>query len=128
MLVQLRAVLHRARNNQRRAGLVDENRIDLVHDGEAEAALHSILPGERHIVPQVIKAKLIVSAVDHIGIVGCTFLLVSLPRGHHPDLQAQEVIQGPHPLRIAAGEVIVHSDEMHAVAGQSIEVGRQSRH
>ena len=33
-----------------------------------------------------------------------------------------------HPLGVETGEVVVDRDEVHAVAGQRVEVGRQRRH
>ncbi|EXI66320.1 MAG: hypothetical protein AW08_02676 [Candidatus Accumulibacter adjunctus] len=36
-------------------------------------------------------------------------------------------MQAPHPLGIAIGEVIVDGDDVHALAGQRVEVGSQRR-
>ena len=45
--------------------------------------------------------------------------------GPHP--QAQEAVELAHPLGVAAGEVVVDRDDVHAVAGQGVQVGRQGR-
>jgi hypothetical protein len=42
--------------------------------------------------------------------------------------QAQEVVEPPHPLGIAAGQVVVDRHHVHALAGQGIEVHRQRGH
>jgi hypothetical protein len=39
--------------------------------------------------------------------------------------QAQEVVQAAHPLRVAVGQVVVHRDHVHALAGQRVQVHRQ---
>jgi hypothetical protein len=41
------------------------------------------------------------------------------------DRQAEEVVELAHPLRIAVGQVVVDRDDVHALAGQGIEVHRQ---
>ena len=33
-----------------------------------------------------------------------------------------------HPHRVTTGEIVVHCDEVHAVAGQGVEIGGQRRH
>jgi len=38
------------------------------------------------------------------------------------DGEAQEIVDGAHPGRVAPGQVIVHRDEMAAPAGQGVEV------
>ena len=41
------------------------------------------------------------------------------------DRQTQEVVQTPHPLGIARGQVIGDRDNVHAPTGQGVEVHRQ---
>ena len=45
-----------------------------------------------------------------------------------PDLKTQEAIDPAHGLGVAAGQVVVHRDHMHAAAGERIEVGGQGGH
>ena len=45
----------------------------------------------------------------------------------HPDADAEEVVDRPHPLRVAPCEVVVDGDDVHAAAGQRIEDGRERR-
>ena len=56
-----------AGNDQRRAGFVDQDRIDFVDDGEVVAALHAVLQVELHVVAQVIEAELVIGAVGDVG-------------------------------------------------------------
>ena len=78
-LVQLGAVFGCARDYQRRARLVDQDRVYLVHDGKAQRPLQLILQRERHIVPQVIKAELVVGAVDNVATIGRALFLLGQP-------------------------------------------------
>ena len=43
------------------------------------------------------------------------------------DRQAEEVVDGPHPLRVAPGEVVVDGDDVGAPARQPVEDRRQGR-
>ncbi len=65
-----------AGDDERGAGFVDEDGIDLVHDAVVLAALHLVGEFELHVVAQVIEAKLVVGAVGDVGAVGFAALLV----------------------------------------------------
>ena len=65
--VQLLRVVGAAGDDQRRAGLVDEDGVDLVDDGEGMAALHLVLARDGHVVAQVVEAELVVGAVGDAG-------------------------------------------------------------
>ena len=43
------------------------------------------------------------------------------------DRQAEEAVDLPHPLGVAAGQVVVDGDDVHALAGERVEVDRQRR-
>jgi hypothetical protein len=40
------------------------------------------------------------------------------------DRQTEKAMQPPHPFRVAVGQVVVDRHDMHALAGQRIQVGR----
>ncbi len=116
----------RAGNDERRAGLVDEDGVHFVDDGEVVAALDLLVLGGGHaVVAEVVEAELGVGAVgDVAGVFGAAF-----PRRHlvldAADGEAEEAVNGTHPLRVAAGEVIVDGDDVDAEAGQGVEVNGQ---
>src|SRR5215213_375390 len=62
-------------DDERGARLVDEDGINLVHDGEVELALHELFCGGSDVVPQVVEAELGVGAVGEVGFVGYFALL-----------------------------------------------------
>ena len=123
--VQVGRFLGRAGNNQWRARLVDEDRVDLVDDGVVEAALVAILLGQRHVVAQVVEAEFVVGAVGDVGVVRLGLGGVVHARVHHAHAQAEPVVQPAHPGRVAAGQVVVDGDHVHALAFQGVEVGGQ---
>jgi hypothetical protein len=91
------------------------------------AALHALLQPPGHVVAQVVETELVVGAIGDVGGV----LLAALLRGHlgedDADLQAEEAVHPAHPLGVALGQVVVDRDDVHALAGQRVEVGRQGR-
>ena len=123
--VPARALLGRAADDQRGARLVDQDRVHLVDDRVAVAALHAVLELPGHVVTQVVEAELVVGAVGDVGGV----LLAARGRVHvgedHADLEAEEAVHPAHPLRVALGQVVVDRDDVHALAGERVEVGRE---
>lgn len=123
--VPLRGLVGRARDDQRGTGLVDEDRVDLVDHGEVVAALDELVLGPRHVVAEVVEAELVVRAVgDVVGV-----LLTALGRRHvrqdAADLEAEELVDPAHHLGVALGEVVVHRDQVDALAGQRVQVRRE---
>ena len=116
----------RAADDQRRAGLVDEDRVHLVHDGEIVPALHLVLGAAGHaVVAEVVEAELRVRAVGDVAVV----LLAALGRVHvvhdAADAQPEKLVDGTHPLAVALGKVVVDGHDVHAAPGQRVEVNRQ---
>ena len=123
--VPVRGLVGRAADDQRRARLVDEDRVDLVHDGVVVAALDEVVLAPRHVVAQVVEAELVVGAVGDVAGV----LLAALVGAHRveddADAQPEEPVDAAHPLGVALGEVVVDRDDVDALAGQRVEVGRE---
>jgi hypothetical protein len=128
-VVQLGRVTHAARDDERRARLVDEDRVDLVHDAVVVAPLDLVLELRRHVVAQVVEAHLVVGAVGDVGAVIASLLgRRRLETGDdEADAQAEPLVDATHPLGVAACEVVVHRHEVHTVAGQAVQVGGQRR-
>ena len=68
--VKARAVLGRTGDDERRARLVDQDRVDLVDDGEGVAALDHLRHVVFHIVAEIVEAEFVVRAVGDVGGVG----------------------------------------------------------
>jgi hypothetical protein len=61
---------HPTGDDQRRPGLVDEDRVDLVDDGVVVTALDHVGDPHRHVVAQIVEPELVVGAVRDVGLVG----------------------------------------------------------
>ncbi len=127
-VVDVGRLLGLAGDDQRRARLVDEDRVDLVHDRERVRALHRLLELDREVVAQVVEAELGVRAVgDVAGVGGLAGLRLHLGLDH-ADGHAERLVDRAHPLGVAAREVVVDRDEVRALADQRVEVERQRGH
>src|SRR5215203_461827 len=121
--------LRHARDNERGARLVDQDGVDLVHDREAELALHELVGRGSYIVPKVVEAELGVRAVGDVRVVGDLPLVEVHALLDEADLETQKSVDLTHPGRVAAGQVVVDGDDVDASAFQGVEVdghgGRQ---
>ncbi len=115
----------RAGDNQRRPGLVDEDRVDLVDDGEVVPALHAVVEAPRHVVAQVVEAELVVRPVGDVGGVRALALGGRQLGPDDTDLQPEEPVHPAHPLGVTLCQVVVRGDDVHALAGQRVEVDGQ---
>ena len=114
-----------ARDDERCARLVDQDGVDLVDDGVVVAALHTLLGAGDHVVAQVIEAELGVGAVGDVGLVGRALELERHVVLEQTDSHAQVLVDAAHPLGVALGKVIVDGNDVHALAGDSVEVAGQ---
>ena len=127
-VVQLGGFLAHAGDDQRRAGLVDQDGVHLVHDGEGVTPLHLLGGVQRHVVAQVVEAHLVVGAVGNVGGVGFLALLLLHVVDDQTHGQTQEAVHLAHPLAVALGQIVVDGDDMDALAGQGVQIGRQRGH
>ena len=124
--VELGRVGHLAADDQRGAGLVDEDRVDLVHDAVVVAPLDLLGPGHGHVVAQVVETELVVGAVgDVAGVLGPLELGAAVAGHDQPDAQAEPLVELAHPFGVASGQVVVDGDHVDALAGQAGEVDGQ---
>ena len=131
--IQVARLLRRARDDQRGSRLVDQDVVYLVDDRErvvwrlallglrATAVLDLLLQRRRHVVAQVVEAELRVRPVGDIGGVGRALVLVGLHVLEHADVDSERVVDRLHPHRVAAGEVVVDRDDVHAPASKGVE-------
>jgi hypothetical protein len=120
--VELGLVLGRPGDDEGRACLVDQDRVHLVDDGVGVAALHHLPEVVLHVVAQVVEAELVVRAVGDVAGVGGAALVVVQAVDDDADRHAEEAVDAAHPLRVALGEIVVDGHDMHALAGERIEV------
>ena len=116
--------LRLAGDDERRARLVDEDRVDLVHDRVRVASLDDVVERDRHVVAQVVEPELRVRPVRDVA----RIRLAALRERHEvldgPDGAAELLVHRPRPLGIALRQVVVDRDEVDAAARESVEVER----
>ncbi len=125
--VQLGRVVALAADDQRRARLVDQDRVDLVDDGVVEVALDHLVERPGHVVAQVVEADLVVGDVRDVAVVRRLARVVVEVVLDHADRHVEGLVDRAHPLRVALGQVVVDGDQVDALAGQRVQVDRQGR-
>src|SRR4029079_2742999 len=82
-------------------------------------------PGRLHVVAQVVEPELAVGPVGDVALVR----LAAGRRGHVrldvPGGDADRLVDGEHPLAVAAGQVVVHGDEVDPLPRQRVETARE---
>ena len=101
--------------------------VDFVDDGVDVAALHHVLEPVLHVVAQIVEAELVVGAVGDVAVVLLLAFLVVEAVHDDADRQPEEIVDLPHPLGVALGEIVVDGDDVDAAAGERIEIDRQRR-
>jgi hypothetical protein len=149
--VFIAALLRRTGNDQRRARLVDQNIVHLIDNRIVQFTLHQLREIPRHIVAQVVEPELVVRSIGNISKVGFA------PRTGTPvnqtsivgvrfwidiirivdrrifvrncgDAQTEQMVDRSHPSCADFCQVVVDRDQMAPLAGQRIQIERQSRH
>ena len=127
-VIQIGVILGLAGDDERSARFVDQDRVDLVDNGEFEAALVAVGHLHCHVVAQVVKPELVVGAVGDVGGVSLLLHVGGALRQVHPDRESEETVDAAHPVGVAARQVIVYRDDVHAQTRQRIQIGRQRCH
>ena len=122
LVVDVRVLFRGAGDDERGPRFVDEDRVDLVHDGVHVPALDHRLDLELHVVAQVVEAELVVRAVRDVTRVGRLALVVEQAVLNAADRQTEEAVDAAHPVGVAAGEVVVDRDDVHAPAGERVQI------
>ena len=126
--IEFGLVVGRAGDDERRARLVDQDRIHLIDDRIVERALDHRGAVIFHIVAQIVEAEFVVGRIGDVGGIGGAALILADVGHDDAGGQPQEAIDLPHPVAVAAGEIVVDGDDMDALALQRVEVGGERRH
>ena len=111
----------RPADDERRARFIDQNGIDFIHNRVVIAALNLLLARRGHaVVAQIIEPELAVRPVGdihrvlfatHIGLL----IVLNAANG-----KPEEIVQLPHPFRVAPRQIIVHRHQVRAPACESV--------
>ena len=122
LIVVFDGVVHWSGNDQRRPCFVYEDAVHLVNYGIIEFSLHAILAVKFHIVAQIVEAELVVGAIGYVGTISLLSLLIVEIMKYYSHAQAEECVNGSHPLGVTASKVVINRDHMHPAAGECIEI------
>ena len=125
LLIQVSRFFTGAADDEGGTGFIDQNGVHLIDDGVIPAALDAVALIDHHVIAQVIEAEFIIGAVGDIGGVGCPLFIGAHAADGKTDGKAHPAVEIAHPFAVTAGEVFIDGDDMHALAGEGIEVGGQ---
>ncbi len=125
LVVKLRRFLGGPGDDQWCPRLIDEDAVDFVDDREVVSALDVVRQLELHVVAQVVESELVVGAVGDVGGVGDLAVGVVEIVLDDSDSHAEEAVDPAHPFGVAARQVIVHRNDVDALALERVQVGRQ---
>ena len=90
-----------------------------------QVALHHVLLAHNHVVPQIVKHKLVVCAVSDIARVSLTTFVVVQTIQNTTHRHAKKAEHFTHPLRVALCQIVIDRDNVHALAFQRVQISRQ---
>ena len=124
--IELAGILALAGDDQGGPGFVDQNGVHLVHDGEGMAPLDQILLVDRHVVPEVVEAQLVVGAVGDVRSVADPALIAVHAGDDQAHTQTHVAVDLAHPFGVTLGQVLVDRDHVDTPARQGVEVAGQN--
>ena len=126
LLVQVSGLVAASGNDQRGSRFINENGVHLVHDGEVRGALNLVLLVNAHVIAQVVEAQLVVGGICYIACVSGTACVVVHIVGDKSDGKAKVSVYLCHQLAVALCEVVVDCNDVYALSGKAVQVGRES--
>ena len=103
--------------------LVDQHGVGLVDKRHVGIGRHQVVDVGDQLVAQHVEADLVDRGVGDVALVGGPAFLAGRLRGDPADRQPHRLEQRAHPLRVAAGQVVVDGHDVHVPAGQRVAGG-----
>ena len=97
-VVEACRLFRRAGNDQGGPGLINKDAVYFVYYDIVKFPLDHVLQRVFHVVSEVVKSKLIVGAIGHIGPICCLALCILKPMDYQPYIQTKKAVYLPHPL------------------------------
>ena len=91
------------------------------------AALDHVFLVNDHVVAQIIEAVFVVGTVGDIGGVGGSLLCLALSVNDQTGLESKIAVHASHLLTVAARQIVVDRNDVHALARQRIQIRGQRR-
>ena len=64
-------------NDQRRSGLIDQYRVNLIHDSIVQFSLNQLLFVDHHVITKVIKSQFVVGCISNIAVICFSTLIIT---------------------------------------------------
>ena len=94
-------------DDERRAAVIYERVVGLVHNGDLKAALHHIDPRVAQVVAQVVESELPQRSIHDVASIGDPAFGVAHVAQYRSDRQAQELVGRGKQLSIPQGKIVV---------------------
>jgi hypothetical protein len=88
----------------------------------------TIWPRSYYVVAQIVEAVFVVGAVGDVAGIGRAAFLVGDAVDDDAGGEAEEAVELAHRRGVALGEVVVDGDDMHALAGERVQVDGEGGH
>jgi hypothetical protein len=112
-----------ARQHEWHQRLVDQHRVGFVDEGDVGVGRHQVVDVGDQLVAQHVEADFVDRRVGHVASVGGAAFVGGRLGGDPADGQTHCLKQRAHPLGVAAGQVVVHRDDVHAAARDRVSRG-----
>ena len=125
-LIQLSGFFTGAGDNQRGTRFVNQDTVDLIDNTVIQLTLNHLIFINYHVITQVVKAKFVICTVSNVCSI-CSLTVGEIHVMHNQtNRQTKELINTAHILAVAACQIIIDSYNMHALAGQCVQIDRRS--
>ena len=125
-LIQLGRFFTGAGNNQRGTRFVNQDTVDLIDNTVIQLTLYHLIFINYHVITQVVKAEFVIGTVSNVCSI-CSLTVGEIHVMHNQaNRQTEELVNTAHILAVAACQIIIDSYNMHAFAGQCIQIYRCS--
>ena len=121
-LIEVGGFVPSAGDNERGSGFIYEDGVHLVHYGVVKAPLNKVLFISYHVVPQVVKAELVVRAVGDVAGVGFPALVVFHSVDNKTNGKSHVAEHLAHPLGVALCQIVVDGDNVNALSGKRVQI------
>ena len=114
--------LPRARNDQRRAGFIDQDGVYFIDQAIVQRTLYHLIEGSDHVITQVIKTEFIICSVGDIRIVRDFSLVEIQVMNDETDGEAKEFVYLSHPFAVSFRQIIIDGNNVDTLSFQRIQI------
>ena len=125
-LIQLSGFFTGSGDNQRGTRFVNQDTVDLIDNTVIQLTLNHLIFINYHVITQVVKAEFVICTVSNICSIGSLTIREVHIMHNQANRQTEELVNTAHILAVAACQIIIDSYNMHAFAGQCIQIYRSS--